>query len=440
MLAGGTRAGEPGYPAAVPDFPPAFVWGVATAAHQVEGGNVNADWWAWEHQSGSGCVEPSGDACDSLHRWREDVDLVAQLGLNAYRFGVEWARVEPADGEWSLASLDHYRRICAACRARGIQPVVTLQHFTLPRWLAERGGWEAPDAAERFAAYAARVDAHLGDLVGRCCTVNEPNIASLMGYRLGLFPPGARDGPERQRAVNAATIRAHRAAVEALRAGRGRYPVGLTLAMAQLVAVEGGTAARDEARLLLEDEFLAATAGDDFVGVQCYTRLRFGPGGSLLPPADGVAVTQMGYEYWPQVVEHAVRRAANATGLPVVVTENGIATADDRQRIAYLAEALAGLARCVADGVDVRGYFVWSLLDNFEWTLGFAPTFGLVGVDRRTFERRPKPSAFWYGTVATTGRLPDQAGPGGRGGAATGEDAAASGSRDRDSPSAAPAG
>jgi beta-glucosidase len=395
----------------VPDFPASFEWGVATAAHQIEGGNVNSDWWAWEHQPASGCVEPSGDACDSFHRWRQDVDLVAELGVGAYRFGVEWARIEPAEGEWSLASLDHYRRVCAACRARGVQPVVTLQHFTLPRWLAERGGWEAPDAPAHFADYAARVDAHLGDLVGRCCTINEPNIASLMGYRLGVFPPGVRGGVDRQRAAGAAMVEAHRAAVAALRAGRSRYPVGLTVSMAELEAEEGGEAARDEARALFEDEVLQATTGDDFVGVQCYTRFRFGSGGTLLPPAAGAPLTQMGYEYRPQVVEHAVRRAADVTGIPVVVTENGIATADDRQRIAYLAEALAGLARCVADGVDVQGYFAWSLLDNFEWTLGYGPRFGLVGVERTTFERRPKPSAFWYGSVAATGRLPAPVGP-----------------------------
>ncbi|MGH9088519.1 MAG: glycoside hydrolase family 1 protein [Acidimicrobiales bacterium] len=389
----------------MPDFPPGFLWGTATSAHQIEGGNFNSDWWAWEHDPASGCVAPSGDACDSFHRWREDVDLVAMLGLGAYRFSLEWARIEPAEGEWSLAALDHYRRLCAACRARGIQPVVTFHHFTLPRWLSARGGWEAADAPERFAGYVERAVAHLGDLVGWACTVNEPNVVALMGYRLGVFPPGIRGDADRHRAVNERTVRAHRLAVEALRAGPGRFPVGLTLSMAELVAEEGGEEARDEARELLEDSFLRATGGDDFVGVQCYTRLRFGPGGRLLPPGDGVPVTQMGYEHWPQVAEHTVRRAAAVSGLPVLVTENGIGTDDDRQRVAYLAEALAGVARCLADGIDVRGYFAWSLLDNFEWSLGYGPRFGLVGVDRTTFERRPKPSAFWLANVAAAGRL-----------------------------------
>lgn len=386
-------------------FPEGFQWGTATAAHQIEGGNVNNDWWDWEHDPASGCADSSGDACDSLHRWREDVDLVADLGLGAYRFSLEWSRVEPAEGEWSVAALDHYRRICAACRGRGVEPVVTFHHFTTPRWLAARGGWEAPDAPDRFARFVERAVAHLGDLVGRACTVNEPNVIGVMGYMLGAFPPGVKDDLTRHLAVNEAMVRAHRLAVDALRSGPGSFPVGLTLSMAEMVAGEGGEGARDAAREILEDTFLRATAGDDFVGVQCYTRLRFGSDGQLLAPEQGVPVTQMGYEYWPQVAEHTVRRAAAVTGLPVLVTENGIGTDDDRQRIAYLAEALAGVLRCLDDGVDVRGYYAWSLLDNFEWSMGYGPKFGLVAVDRTTFERRPKASAFWFGDVARTNTL-----------------------------------
>jgi beta-glucosidase len=384
------------------EFPEGFLWGTATAAHQIEGGNVNNDWWEWEHNPDSGCADSSGDGCDSLHRWREDVDLVADLGLGAYRFSLEWSRIEPAEGEWSTAALDYYRRLCAACLGRGIQPVVTFHHFTTPRWLSARGGWESPDAPERFARFVERAVAHLGDLIGRACTVNEPNVIGVMGYSVGAFPPGVKDDITRHLAVNEAMVRAHRLAVEALRAGPGSFPVGLTLSMSEMVAGEGAESVRDAAREILEDSFLRATGGDDFIGVQCYTRLRFGRKGNLLGAEEGVPVTQMGYEYWPQATEHTVRRAAQVTGLPVVVTENGIGTEDDRQRIAFLAEALHGVHRCLEDGVDVRGYFAWSLLDNFEWSLGYGPKFGLVAVDRQTFERRPKPSAFWFGNVART--------------------------------------
>jgi beta-glucosidase len=257
----------------------------------------------------------------------------------------------------------------------------------------------------------ARADRHLGDLVGLGCTLNEPNIVALLGYQLGLFPPGVTEDEDRQAAAGRAQIRAHRRAVDEVRSGPGRYPVGLTLSMAELVALPGGEGLVAYVRESTEDVFLRATAGDDFVGVQCYTRMRFGPRG-LAAPEEGVPVTQMGYEVWPGALEHTVRRAAAATGLPVVVTESGIGTEDDDQRIAFLAEAVAGVGRCLGDGIDVRGYFVWSLLDNFEWTFGFRPTFGLYQVDRRTFARRAKPSAAWYGALAQANGRPPPDAPG----------------------------
>ena len=385
-------------------FPDGFCWGTATAAHQIEGGNVNNDWWVFEHDPGSGCAEPSGDACDSWHRWPEDLDLVAGMGLGAYRFSLEWSRIEPSEGEFSRAALDHYRRICAGCHDRGIEPVVTFHHFTLPRWFSARGGWEAPDAPEAFARFVTAAGARLGDLIGRACTLNEPNVLGTMGYSMGQFPPGVKDDIGRHFAVNEALASAHRLAVDALRAGPGSFPVGLTLSMAELVADEGGDEIRDAAEEVLENFFLRAAVGDDYVGVQCYTRIHFDATGQGADDPN-VPKTTMGYEYWPQVLEYCVRRTAAYSGLPVLVTENGIATDDDAERIAYMAEALQGALRCLADGVDLRGYFAWSLLDNFEWTHGYRQHFGLCAVDRATFERRPKPSARWLGEVARANAL-----------------------------------
>jgi beta-glucosidase len=382
---------------------------VATSAHQIEGGNFNNDWWVFEHDPTSGCIEPSGDACDSYNRWEEDVDLVAGMGLGAYRFSLEWSRIEPAPGEFSAAALAHYRSICAACRDRGIEPVVTFHHYTIPRWLADRGGWEWPDAPERFAAFVARAAGRLGDLIGGACTLNEPNVVGTLGYSMGQFPPGVTDDLARHLAVNEALAQAHRLAVDALRSGPGRFPVGLTLSMAELTADEGGETVRDAAEEILENRFLRATAGDDFVGVQSYTRIHFGPEGQA-PDDPAVPQTQMGYEYWPQVVEYTSRRAAEYAGIPVIVTESGIATDDDSERIRFMGEALRGVRRAVEDGVDVRGYFAWSLLDNFEWTHGYRPRFGLCEVDRLTFERRPKPSARWFGEVARANALPGDGG------------------------------
>ena len=380
-------------------FPEGFVWGAATSAHQVEGGNWNNDWWAWEHKADSPCLEPSGDACDHWHRYPEDIRLCAELGFGAYRFSLEWSRIEPEEGEFSRVALEHYRRMCGVCLEHGLQPIVTFHHFTTPRWVVARGGWIEPSTADRFARFCERATAHLGDLIGRACTVCEPNIVASMGYLYGLFPPGERDPDLRQRA-NEVFIAAHRKAAEAIHAGPGSPLVGLTLAMLDWQAVDGGEAERDRHRRDMEDVFLDAARGDDFLGLQCYTRMHVGPHGLLFPDSDA-RLTKMGYEFWPAALEATLRYAWKLTGgVPLLVTENGIATDDDAERIEYIEEALAGVLACLADGIDVRGYVYWSLLDNFEWILGYVPTFGLVAVDRVTQARTVKPSARWLGAIA----------------------------------------
>jgi beta-glucosidase len=385
-------------------FPDGFLWGAATAAHQIEGGNVNNDWWVFEHDPTSGCVAPSGDACDSFHRYGEDIALLAGLGFGVYRFSLEWSRIEPEEGEFSRSALEHYRRVAATCREHGVTPMVTYHHFTHPRWLADAGTWEAPHAVDRFARYCERATEHLGDLIGLAGTMNEPNVVATMGYRMGIFPPRVRDHDRREK-VNDVLIAAHRKSVESIRSGPGDFPVGLTLSMTDYQPMLGGDERLERIRRPVEDVFLEATGGDDFIGVQTYTRDRIGPDGSLRPD-EGVPTTQMGYEFWPQALEATIRRASAMTGgLPVMVTENGIGTDDDGARIDYVTEALGGVRRCLDDGIDVRGYMYWSLLDNFEWVLGYDPTFGLVAVDLDTFERRPKPSATWLGEIARHNRL-----------------------------------
>src|SRR5680860_368805 len=198
-------------------FPDGFVWGTATAAHQVEGGNWNNDWWMWEHEPTSPCVEPSGDACDHFWRYPDDIALLAELGFGAYRFSLEWSRIEPEDGEFSVNALDHYRRMVDCCRENGLLPVVTYHHFTSPRWtVTELGGWEDPAVAERFGRFCERTAAHLGADVGMSCTLNEPNVVALMGYYLGVFPPGKRDEDLLVRSTDN-LIRAHRLAYDAIK-------------------------------------------------------------------------------------------------------------------------------------------------------------------------------------------------------------------------------
>ncbi|WP_017571451.1 glycoside hydrolase family 1 protein [Nocardiopsis halotolerans] len=384
-----------------------FLWGAATAAHQVEGNNTGSDVWALENAPESILPERSGDACDSYHRWHEDMDIVRDLGLNAYRFGVEWARIEPEPGRFSLAELAHYRRMIEGCAERGLTPVVTLHHFTGPRWFGAAGGWTAPDGIDLFRRYVRQVRTIL-DGVPWVCTINEPNmLAMITSMRRGgerrENVAGAMPPPDQE--VSEALMAAHHAAREEL-SGLAGTRSGWTVANQNFQAVDGAEELAAEWAYTREDQFLDAAKGDDFVGVQAYTRVVIGPDGPLDPGPDARR-TITGWEFYPRALEGAVRHTAERTGgVPVLVTENGIATADDDERIAYTRDALAGLGRAVADGVDVRGYLHWSLLDNYEWG-SWAPTFGLVSVDRRTFARTVKPSARWYGELARGGRLPE---------------------------------
>ena len=396
----------------MPDFPPDFLWGSATAAHQVEGGCTNNDWWAWEHAEGSTAVESSGDAIDHFSRYDEDYALLASLGQNAHRISLEWSRIEPAPGEFSDAALDHYARVLDSLARHGLTAFVTMHHFTLPVWFADRGGWLAPDAVELFARYVAVVAERLGDRIPYACTINEPQIVALMGYAVGHFPPGVQDHAAAVQ-VNEVLMKAHRAAVAALRACPAKVGVCLQLPLIEPLRAddESDVMVADLLRGLMVDSHLQdlRDGGDvgDFVGLQYYFRMRIDASRHdfQAPPPDGAETTQMGWEVFPAGFGQMLRRVADAR-LPVVVTENGIATADDRQRVRFLRSHLRELAGALADGVDVRGYLHWSAFDNFEWAHGYAPTFGLVGIERADRLRRVvRPSAVLYGEVARTGSL-----------------------------------
>ena len=393
-------------------FPDGFLFGAAVSAHQVEGGNVNSDWWWWEHLESTPVSEPSGDACDFYHRYGEDISMLAGFGLNAFRFSIEWARIEPAEGQFSRAALDHYRRVLQACRDSNLMPIVTFHHFTLPRWLQDAGGFASERFPALFERYCDTAAAALGDLIGVACTLNEPQGLGSSGYLLGINPPGHTDDREGAQKAIDNLLEAHIRGAVAIRS-RHSIPVGVTLAMPDIQyedgAQPGSSSLEVESRVI--DRFLELARADDFIGVQTYTRFRIGPDGPRSPGHDWSdlmremteteTTTQMGYEDYPQALGAAIRRAAKSCpGVPVLVTESGIATAHDERRIAYMEAALREVLGCLADGIDVRSYLYWSWLDNFEWGFGYAPTFGLVAVDRQTFARHPKPSAGWLGEVA----------------------------------------
>ncbi|WP_062205884.1 glycoside hydrolase family 1 protein [Demequina salsinemoris] len=388
-----------------------FLWGAATAAHQVEGNNTTSDWWASEHNGNSVIKEPSLDAADHLHRWPEDLDILSGLGLTAYRFSIEWSRIEPEKGFKSHAYLDHYRRMIVGCLSRGLSPVITLQHVTLPQWLREMGGWSHPDAAALFAEYTSFLAPALNEGVDWVVTINEPNLQPLM-TRLHAEDPqvlNAWNGgamPEATDAEVAELIAAHRAAVSTIRSTTSAK-AGWSVAINPVHTNEAGAEAAARYSEIHEDVYLRASREDDFVGVQTYTRSRFGEGGAL-KPTDDIRMTQL-WEFYPEALGEAVRHAKSIVGeVPVFVTENGIPTANDEERVEYLERALPSLADAMADGVDVRGYLHWSAIDNFEWALGYAPTFGLISSDPVTFERTVKPSAHWYGDYIKAHATPAQ--------------------------------
>ncbi len=392
---------------------PAFLWGAATSPHQVEGNNIGSDWWVREQLVPG--MQPSGDACDSYHRYREDMRLLADAGLNAYRFGIEWARIEPRPGQISRAELAHYRRMIDAAFEYGLTPVVTLHHFSNPRWFAEEGGWTGETAVGRFAAYVEAATRIL-DGVEWVATINEPNMMAMMA----MLQEAMRDGglkewqsptvdgeAERERiAANLPVpkpeyghrfVEAHHAVRDIVKRRTGAK-VGWTIANPALTATPGNEGKLTEVRYAAEDLYLEGSAGDDFVGVQAYSSQAVDENG-LVPHPDHPGNTLTGAAYRPDALGIAVRHVWEVTRTPILVTENGIATADDERRVRYTREALGGLIAAMRDGADVRGYLHWSALDNYEWG-HWEPTFGLIAVDRETFERRPKPSLGWLGDVA----------------------------------------
>ncbi|MDW8807942.1 family 1 glycosylhydrolase [Streptomyces scabiei] len=379
----------------IPAFPHDFLWGASTAAHQVEGNNVGSDWWQREHGHlpGAPVEEPSGDAADSFHRYPDDMRLLADAGLGAYRFSIEWARIEPERGFVSRAMIDHYRRMVSTARELGLEPMVTLHHFTNPVWFAREGGWHSDAAPELFARYVEAALPVLDD-VELVCTINEPNMVSVLadpevGFPSAGLPPGVP-------AVTDRLIDAHRRAVELTRGAGSK--AGWSIATQAYQPLPGAEQIAADYGYSREDVFLDAAAGDDWVGVQAYTRTKIGPDGPVATPV-GVERTLTGWEYYPPAIGDGIRNSWKRNATPVYVTENGIATGDDSRRIDYTTGALQAIAECMEEGVDVRGYLHWSALDNYEWG-SYRPTFGLIGWDPVTFERRPKPSLAWLGSLA----------------------------------------
>lgn len=399
-----------------------FLWGAATAGHQVEGNLVNDDCWLLENLPGSMFKEPSGDACDQYHLFEADIAMLASFGLNAYRFSVEWSRIEPVEGAFSQAELGHYRRMLEVCHQHGVTPVVTYNHDAVPAWFAMDGAWENLKCVARFARYCTVVTKSLGDLIGYAMTLNEPNLPMLFRWmdipHVGSLSDHLRSDLTRIRQQTNAPrlstyftgdpdrmlesmLAAHAEGRKAIKAERSSLPVGFALAieddqppppeMQQESHVE-------EKRRQVYGPWFNIARSDDYIGVQNYSRSFVGK--TNLAPSPGAEITQSGWEFYPEGLEHTIRLAAKETGVPVLVTENGVGIDDDARRVEFIRRAVAGVERCREDGVDVRSYIHWTLIDNFEWVSGYSTHMGLVAVDRTTQKRTPKPSAYFLGSLA----------------------------------------
>ena len=408
--------------------PDDFLWGVATSAFQIEG-SPSADWAAWDPETG---LRPR--MTGHYERFREDVALLRELGVNAYRFSLEWSRIQPAEGRWDEGALDHYRALVDELAAAGIEPVVTLHHFSSPGWLHEAAPWTGDAAAGRFAAFAARAAEALPG-VRLWVTFNEPMVMLLGGFLDGCTPPGLKS-PAALMAALRSVIAAHARAAAVLRSRIPGARVGIAQNMAvfaphrpwhpldRLLArlgrhgfnralLEALTAGRT--RLALPFSRAVTIEGPardtlDFIGVNYYqrlhTRFRLARGGGhplevLHRDRSRCGLTDMGWEEYPRGLPVVLREAA-AFGLPLVITENGIASGDDARKISFISRHIEEVDACRRGGLDVRGYFYWSLTDTYEWLHGYRRRFGLYRVDWETLARTPTAAARWYARLLRT--------------------------------------
>lgn len=384
-------------------FPRGFLWGSATSAYQVEGGNENSDWESLDKLGINSDLPKAGRACDHYRRFEEDFDLAKSLSQNAHRLSIEWARIEPEKGKFDEKEVEHYREVLQALRRRKIKPLVTLHHFTNPLWIADQGGWENPGTIGHFESYVRYVVTQLADFCDFWITVNEPWVYLSEGYLYRRWPPEKRN-PSAAYKVGKNMLQAHQAAyrlIHEIQGGTRRHPpmVGIAYSMGHL---RSPWEAKLNLAFLSERSFLKWAAVQDFIGINYYrsvTPAVFGAFGLEELPR-----TDVGWEIYPEGL-YRVLVELKDRNLPIYITENGIADAKDGMRANFIVDHLVSVWRALQEGVNVRGYFYWSLLDNFEWARGFGPRFGLVEVDYETMARAIRPSAQVYSRIAKRNAL-----------------------------------
>lgn len=404
-------------------FPKKFLWGASTSAHQVEGGNHN-QWTVWELENAKSkaaqanyhledldswshiekeAKDPnnyvSGRSVDHYNLYEVDLDLLKKMNMNAFRFSIEWSRVEPEEGAWNIEAIEHYKQYALELKKRGIEPIVTLFHFTLPVWFTARGGFEKRGNVRYFKRFAERITKELGTSVRLILTVNEPEVYVHESYVAGNWPPNVTSKRKAWRVLNNLAY-AHNQAASVIHSLNRRYKVSIAKNSAYYYAGDDASLSRFSANIMQyihDDYFLKRVVKNcDFLGVNFYFVNRVY--GYRVHNPD-VKLSDMGWDLSPADIQHALERLNEKYHLPMIITENGVADSEDAHRQWWITQTLIGIQKAMDHGARVDGYLHWSLLDNFEWDKGTWPKFGLAEVDYKTLKRTLRPSAIWFGKV-----------------------------------------
>jgi len=379
-------------------FPSSFLWGVAYSSHQVEGGNSNNDWWEWEQKGRT--KDKSGEACDSWNRFREDHRLAQELGCGGFRLSLEWSRIEPKEGIFSSEAIGHYRKVLKDLKKRNMKRVVTLWHWPLPIWLVKKyGGWHKKEVIFCFEKYCQKVLEELKDEIDLFITMNEPIVPLNNGYLAAKFPPGRRNLLF-YRWARKNMILAHQNCYKLAKKRKPSLSVGITTLYNFF---EPKSAKWKWLTRKIENWYNHSVLGNiknhqDFVGIDYYfhNKIGFTPSFPFFICNENKKVSDLGWEIFPRGIYEVAKDAWQRYQKPIYIFENGLADSKDRYRQEFIRDHLIWLSKAIKEGVDIRGYFHWSLIDNFEWALGFGPRFGLCEMDYSTMERKPRPSYFYY--------------------------------------------